>query len=251
MKEKSGFELFSLSLPLSYCLLSLSAGTNLCRSHSSLESFEVSSIQSGWHPFIMGGVYLPVYTGICGWLSSLLQSATPIYYEEGGVNVRVCGIILVLHSPHNWKNVIKALQADRCQKEWVSERERERDKRSVGHEGEWVTSETCFSTRPSVHSKQKGQSLARLQLLHLSLQVLNTARLYVHDAHIHTASDANILQWRARPPVCPTLWPPWRSLKWHHLIKLCRGNGLHVSFSFFFPHLVLSLHHSRSMEYAN
>lgn len=42
------------------------------------------------------------------------------------VCVCVGGLILVLHSPHNWKNVITALLADGSQKrvgEWVRESE--------------------------------------------------------------------------------------------------------------------------------
>lgn len=48
-------------------------------------------------------------------------------------------------------------------------KKRENDWRSMGHRGEWMTSEARFSTTPpSVHSAETRQSLAGLQLLRLS-----------------------------------------------------------------------------------
>ena len=69
----------------------------------------------------------------------------------------------------------------------VKDTEGESDKRSVGHEEEQVASETWFSTRPSVHSKQTGQSLARLQLLCFGVKCTCTP------------TQGSQLQYRAQP----------------------------------------------------
>lgn len=96
---------------------------------------------------------------VCIWLSFLSSPNT-------GWAECLQGHSRLLGWSHYWKkNIIAALQADGCQR-----RERENDRRSVGHRGERMTSEARFSTTaPSVHSAETRQSLAGLQLLCLSL----------------------------------------------------------------------------------
>lgn len=77
---------------------------------------------------------------------------------------------------HCWKKHRYRSSAGR----WMSKK-RENDRRSMGHRGEWMTSEARFSTKPpSVHSAETRQSLAGLQLLHLSLLLSAHLRKCTH-----------------------------------------------------------------------
>ena len=136
----------------SYCLFSLSVGAKRCRSHSSLGPFEVSSIQSGWHLFIMGSVYLPVYTRICEWLSPLLQLATPIYQGGGGGGVCVCV------SVWPYSCITQSPQLEKCYHSstgrWKSKKSGQVGKRERAIRGQWGMRESEWHQRhgfPPVH----------------------------------------------------------------------------------------------------
>lgn len=118
---------------------------------------------------------------------TFLSPSACFAYILGNAGAFLCvSVFLCVENYSKWKGQSSSIQTPelllnllslkpcRQMKDRETEGVSESDKRSVGHEEEYVTSETCFSTRPSVHSIQTGWSLARLQLLLFSLQVLKT-----------------------------------------------------------------------------